>query len=502
MKPKPGLPQPKIPAKRIDVMAEPAVLPGGEFKIDCVLALEESGPGRMAHERPLGGDVLLEEDRHEACVTPCRQHRRHTVQTGASVATAATASEQDTGLREAQGALRALIEKSLARAYISTSSYEGYKTGNRYQTVRLGDEDFAGFRNSRRELFAAFDFSGRTVLDCGSNIGEMSRLARSHGAWLVDGYELDGYFVAVARMINALNGVTRVSFYEKDLTDPSAYQEGFDVALAFSVYPYVSQTLPALCAHVNTAIILETHNVKPDLYRRYIEPFRPHFPYHTLVGLTDHGDGEGRRAIVALAKSESSFREDGGLVRSSVDVQGSRLPFLSRALEDHHASSGDPVAAIARLASASRTPSAAGVDLNDKQYWCSMASGYLAYREHGAVSDDNPYMATFKSLYEVQKVDPELSDRLKTSDDVRQRILRRFKDIDSLSKIDGQHRVSPIQLMDCSFSSGRKMSFQHGRLGHFTGCDLLDGHHRLFWARFFGVRRLDAIFTVGRSIAA
>jgi hypothetical protein len=248
---------------------------------------------------------------------------------------------------------------------------------------------------------------------------------------------------------------------------------------------------------------LETHDVKPDLYRTYIKPFQPYFPHHCFVALTDQGNGQGRRAVVALAKNASSLYGNAGILKSTVDVQTSRLDFISKTLENREPPSGDPVAAIADFAKApAGHDSAKRVDLNEKEYWRSMAKGYLHYRDRRSVTNDNPYIPTFKALYDAHKADPELSKHLKTDDDVRQRVTRRFNDIDRLAGIDAQHQVDPIRVIDCSFLSGRKIAIKHGEFDYFTHCDVIDGYHRLFWARFLGVKKLDAIYSVGDSIAS
>jgi SAM-dependent methyltransferase len=176
-----------------------------------------------------------------------------------------------------------MVISYLSRRYISISSHEGLKTGNKYQSVRLGNELVEGMRDHRDSLFSVFDFRGRSVLDCGCNIGEMSRQARARGAYLVDGYEYDDYFVHMARLINVANGTARVSFYQKDITNPAAFEDTFDVGLAFSVFPYIQPVLKELSEHIREALILETHDVKPNLHAIYIDALRPYFPFHSFI---------------------------------------------------------------------------------------------------------------------------------------------------------------------------------------------------------------------------
>jgi hypothetical protein len=83
-------------------------------------------------------------------------------------------------------------------------------------------------------LIGELDLAGKSVLDVGSGRGDTSRMARIAGADLVDGFESDGELVSLARLLNAYHGTARVSFFERDLTDPATYPERYDVVLALS----------------------------------------------------------------------------------------------------------------------------------------------------------------------------------------------------------------------------------------------------------------------------
>src|SRR5712691_1055079 len=139
--------------------------------------------------------------------------------------------------------LKQLILDGLRRRYVSVSGDDGIETGNHYQSVTLGDERTSGFRSDRAAFLDQIDFRGKRVLDLGANLGEISRAARARGAAVVDGYEYDTFFVEIAQVLNAYNGTTGVSFYQRDITDPTAYDEHFDVVLAFSVFTYIHPVL-------------------------------------------------------------------------------------------------------------------------------------------------------------------------------------------------------------------------------------------------------------------
>ena len=104
-------------------------------------------------------------------------------------------------------------------------------------------------REDRGRFLDALDLRGRTVLDLGSNLGEISREARARGAALVDGFEIDPYFNEIAQLVNVLTGTTGVSFYERDMADPATYGEPYDVVLAFSAFRFIADRLDRACRH-------------------------------------------------------------------------------------------------------------------------------------------------------------------------------------------------------------------------------------------------------------
>jgi SAM-dependent methyltransferase len=164
------------------------------------------------------------------------------------------------------------ILSALHARYISISSHMDYPTGNAYQALSLGDEAVGGYRQDRSKLFGVFDFSGRRVLDCGCNLGKLSRLARDRGAVLVDGIEYDNYFVQIARLINTYKGTTRVSFFQGDLTDPSVINDTYDVTMAFSVFPYVLPVMDKIAAATSEALVLETHKIDAEVLSSVAAP--------------------------------------------------------------------------------------------------------------------------------------------------------------------------------------------------------------------------------------
>ena len=206
--------------------------------------------------------------------------------------------------------LKQLILQGLAAQYISESCAGGVETGNHYQSVWLGDEVTSGFRTQRYDLLDRISFERKTVLDLGSNLGELSRAARARGAALVDGFEYDPFFVEMASAINAYNETTRVSFYQRDITDPAIYREPYDIVLAFSVFIYIEDRLSEIAAITKELLIVETHKLVGNLEPTYLDPLRAHFAAYEILGETEWGTPHSedvRRAVVALARDSETL---------------------------------------------------------------------------------------------------------------------------------------------------------------------------------------------------
>jgi SAM-dependent methyltransferase len=206
--------------------------------------------------------------------------------------------------------LRELILGALATPYVSESCCDSVQTGNHYQSVALGAETTDGFRSARTEILDRIDFAGKDVLDLGSNLGELSRAARARGARLVDGYELDPFFVDVANAINAYNRTSRVSFHVRDITDPGTYTDEYDIVLAFSVAHYVYSVLDVLARTARQLLVVETHRLEDNLESQYIRPLEPLFPAHEILGSSEWsvlGEASERRAVIAFARDEQAL---------------------------------------------------------------------------------------------------------------------------------------------------------------------------------------------------
>ena len=398
-------------------------------------------------------------------------------------------------LREA---IKNLIVSTTAKKYISTSSHMDYKTGNRYQSLDLGGELLGGYRTGRGALFDAFDFAGKTVLDCGCNLGEMSRMARRRGAMLVDGIEYDPLFVAVGRLVNALNGISRVSVYQGDLTNPTTISGTYDVTLAFSVFPYILPVLDRVAAATKEVLVLETHDVSERLFKTYIEPMAGYFPFNTFVATTDFGDGESDRAVFAFAKDAKSFLPSTSLLRSTIDVSASRFDFtdaiisyVERLASGHRFKNHSELVQL--VAEADSLPQDDARLAEGAAYWVRLMKGYCEYRRAGAVSPENTYFRALKKILSETALDLRLTNELRTEEALRNRVALRFRDADSVLANPQVPDLAPISCFNAGRGNGRYAVRRNG-FDETLRCNTMDGYHRVFWSVLCGVKELPAIF--------
>jgi SAM-dependent methyltransferase len=204
-----------------------------------------------------------------------------------------------------------LLRKGLSKDYISESCQDAIETGNHYQSVEIGGAVSEGFRSSRSDLLDRIGFEDKKVLDLGSNLGEISRGARQRGAYLVDGFEYDAYFVEMANLLNAYHGATRVSFYERDITDATIYSEDYDIVLALSVFIYARPIMETLAKITRDAFVLETHRIDGNLQSFYLDAVLPHFPVYETLGETEwgnpHDDADVVRSVMVFARDRSTL---------------------------------------------------------------------------------------------------------------------------------------------------------------------------------------------------
>jgi predicted RNA methylase len=425
--------------------------------------------------------------------------------------------------------LRELILRALSANYISKSCHDAVLTGNHYQSVTLGEIQTTGFRADRREFIDRIDFEGKKVLDLGSNLGEIGRAARAWGASLVDGFEYDQYFLQIANLLNAYNEVTGVSFYRRNIVDPSVYDEHYDIVLAFSVFVYVEPMLSSIAKITDQAFVLETHKLEGDLESTYLEPVLPYFPYYRILGESDYGtphDVSEVRAVIVFAKRESTLAAV--LKEEPLEVGSSDAERLTRAMDSQQVASypvnryidgrktplsdkffstwnfdsaQDLLAAIAGMEldvdTVARCHDLARDVLGGWVYWVLYIKGYLQHKSTGTIGQGNTYYDYLTKYFGPRAHDPSLVRILADPTAATELVARRFEDFD-LFRDHAAHdpseavHIDPITVV----LSNPPPNEDDAMVVYEVGSDapllaiIIDGYHRLFLARLFSVERL------------
>ena len=422
--------------------------------------------------------------------------------------------------------LRKLILEALRLHYTSQSPNDKIETGNHYQSLTLGDEKTEGFRSDREAFLDRIDFKGKHILDLGSNLGEISRAARKRGARLVDGFEYDPFFVEIARAVNAYNGTTRVSFYERDITEASIYTEPYDIVLALSVFVYVQNVLPALATITDGVLVLETHRLENNFEQTYIVPIGQYFPHHLILGATEWGSGpshSGERAIVVFAKTAEA------LVKHVVGAHTERRAFGAgrrsgttpdiRYIDPRKTAWFDPFFERFRVRSAEQLLAEIGQmdvnvdelahnsdlaanDLGGWVYWLIYLVGGLRWMSDGDAGPSNPY---YKILGRHWSRDIGRAQDMSDPERLKALVLRRFEDFKLFrTNPKAPELVQPVQLV---LTAGRpvtsatrsiKRVFETGRETP-VETSTIDGYHRLFLARLFGHDHIQCDFVAERD---
>jgi SAM-dependent methyltransferase len=414
--------------------------------------------------------------------------------------------------------LRNLILRGLDQQYtsVATTTGERIEAGNHYQSVGLGDERTRGFRNDRAEFLDQIDFSGKTVLDLGSNLGELSREARARGASVVDGFEYDPYFIEIAELVNAFNGTTRVSFYQRDIGDPEIYTERYDMVLAFAVMGQGAANAMWRIAEITDVLVFETHRLEGNFEEHYMLPVSRYFPYHRMLGESDWGisfDQQEVRATMVFAKTREALDDalldavpvleepaDPNEARVTSDgerhVDVARTVLQKKFFEMFNFDTTDQLLAAVEGMDVDVTALARSRDSRVEGYdgwvlWFLFLRGYLEYARTGEVGPDNTYF-DYLSAHHDQALDPMVAQEV-SWDSTREYIMRQFEGTDRLRDAAGRPEVSeeipPIQVFTSDRTDQRSLVYEPGA-PHGISATRVDGWHRLFSARLFGVPQL------------
>lgn len=207
-----------------------------------------------------------------------------------------------------RGELKLILNKAIKYIYIAKSIKDGISTGNRYQTIIVDGKIEKGGRDQLREkLMQKIDFTGKHILDLGANTGEISRYVRRHGAALVDGYEFDPFFVETGHLINAIEGITRVSLFQGDITNYKLFNEKrYDIILALNVWVYICKTIKQL-SKCTDIIVFETHTLGHGI-EFYYQQIIPYFPCAVSLGYSQFNkDPHNSRMLILFGKSMSNI---------------------------------------------------------------------------------------------------------------------------------------------------------------------------------------------------
>jgi SAM-dependent methyltransferase len=401
-------------------------------------------------------------------------------------------------------ALKKLILDALAMRYTSVSGKEQIATGNHYQSVTLGDEHTTGFRSIRDSFLDQINLRGKRVLDLGANLGEISRAARARGAAVVDGFEYDPFFVEMAQAVNAYNGTTGVSFYERDITDLASYVERYDIVLAFSVFTYIHAILERLAELTDEALVIETHKLDGNLERGYLAPVRKFFPVYKVLGESEWGGAfspDEKRAVIVFARDEKALHSAlAGPVEFQhrsikIDVQRTALQRLF--FEANSAAKGDELLAEVQameidLAQVADDPDLAKSVYSGKIYWLLFLKGYSQYRQRQGVVDGNIYYDYITRYYAPRRHDPKLCDALRNPRYALERVTARFRDVDRFREAPRTYVPAPLTLFRSGEPKSDRLELFEAGTGQAVHASAVDGWHRLFSARVFGADTIPA----------
>jgi SAM-dependent methyltransferase len=418
-------------------------------------------------------------------------------------------------------AIKKVILDALAKGYTSLSNKDGIATGNRYQSVTLGDEHTTGFRSQREGFLDQINFRDKRVLDLGANLGEISRAARARGAAIVDGFEYDGYFLEIANAINVYNDVTHVSFFRRDITDPTIYGEHYDIVVAFSVFIYLRDLVDKLRDITDGVLLLETHRLDGNLERTYLEPIGRFFPCHAILGRSDWGkgsaDSDGERAIIAFAKSPDALRSYlpavGGGGRSfsaarrrdtkadihAIDV--TRTAWYDRFFDTFAFNSAEELLSAVDLMDFNVDALARNrdlvKDLGGWVYWLAYLKGALQNAAGGAPESGNYY---YDLLARHWRNDPGRAKDLDDPSRLSVLVRRRFDDFELFRRDrEAPLKVAPAHIVITngpptpSATRGLKRVYEVGSEVP-VETTTIDGYHRIFLARLFGHKQIPGDF--------
>ncbi len=138
-------------------------------------------------------------------------------------------------------------------------------------------------------------------------------------------------------------------------------------------------------------------------------------------------------------------------------------------------------------------------------YWLLYLKGYTQYKPSSRIDDDNVYFLYLTRQYALQDADPTMRTMSAPSRAV-ERILRRFGDCDRLSEPStatrfAEQELTPVKIFVRN-PPGATDTLKIYRVGweEPIRARLIDGHHRLFAARLFGVKHVRCLILCEREV--
>ena len=132
-------------------------------------------------------------------------------------------------------------------------------------------------------------------------------------------------------------------------------------------------------------------------------------------------------------------------------------------------------------------------------YWLLYLQGYAQFAQAKAVSDDNIYLTYLVKHFGPAGHDTGIASLLADREQARERVAARYRDCDAFRRCAAGDRsalreIAPLKIIL------RNPPTPDAKLVYQTGSDVpvrasLDGYHRLFLARLFGVAGLPAEVT-------
>jgi hypothetical protein len=131
-------------------------------------------------------------------------------------------------------------------------------------------------------------------------------------------------------------------------------------------------------------------------------------------------------------------------------------------------------------------------------YWAFYIKGYLEYVEAGSVTTDNIYVRYLMAHFGPNRFDPGLSDLLLNHQVAAARVALRFQDFDAIASattVEDATAVDPVILVVDDPNNDHAKVVYDGTTGEPLPPAVIDGYHRIFVARLFGLRSLAAVLT-------